>query len=248
MWQSRTELLLGKEKVKRLAGSNVLVVGLGGVGAYAAEMICRAGVGRMTIIDGDRISESNINRQLLASRSTVGKYKTGVMKDRLLDINPDLRLDTITRFIRHEHMEEILANGYDFVVDAIDTLTPKIFLIYTVIQKGIPLVSSMGAGGRLDPTLIRISDISETYNCKLARMLRKRLHKMGIREGFTAVFSPEEVPGKSVELTENEQNKASNVGTISYMPAVFGCACASVVIKQLVKDGNNDKGQQGRNQ
>ena len=233
MWQSRTELLLGKEKLEKLAASHVLVVGLGGVGAYAAEMICRAGVGKMTIVDGDKITESNINRQLPALNSSIGRYKTEVIAERLLDINPVLELVTINEFIHDERMIEILDRGYDYVVDAIDTLSPKILLIYHSLQKGIPVVSSMGAGGKVDPTAIRITDISKTYNCKLARILRKRLHKLGIRKGFTAVFSPEEVAGDSIELTEGEQNKASNVGTISYMPAAFGCACASVVIQAL---------------
>ena len=233
MWQSRTELLLGKEKLEKLAASHVLVVGLGGVGAYAAEMICRAGVGKMTIADGDKITESNINRQLPALNSSIGRYKTEVIAERLLDINPVLELVTINEFIHDERMIEILDRGYDYVVDAIDTLSPKILLIYHSLQKGIPVVSSMGAGGKVDPTAIRITDISKTYNCKLARILRKRLHKLGIRKGFTAVFSPEEVAGDSIELTEGEQNKASNVGSISYMPAAFGCACASVVIQAL---------------
>ncbi len=233
MWQSRTELLLGKEKLEKLAASHVLAVGLGGVGACAAEMICRAGVGKMTIVDGDKITESNINRQLPAFNSTIGRYKTEVIAERLLDINPVLELITINEFIHDERMIEILDRGYDYVVDAIDTLSPKILLIYHSLQKGIPVVSSMGAGGKVDPTAIRITDISKTYNCKLARILRKRLHKLGIRKGFTAVFSPEEVAGDSIELTEGEQNKASNVGTVSYMPAAFGCACASVVIRTL---------------
>ena len=233
-WLSRTELLLGAEKLEKLVAANVLVVGLGGVGAYAAEMLCRAGVGKMTIVDGDTINSSNINRQLPALGSTIGKPKTVVMADRLRDINPDLKLNTINEFIRDERMIEILDQGYDYVVDAIDTLSPKIFLIYHSMEKKIPVVSSMGAGGKLDPTRIQIADISKSYNCKLARILRKRLHKLGIREGFMAVFSPEEVPEESVILTEEEQNKKSNVGTISYMPAMFGCACASVVIKDLI--------------
>lgn len=234
MWQSRTQLLLGSENIEKLASSSVLVVGLGGVGAFAAEMICRAGVGRMTIVDGDRINETNINRQLPALNSTAGRYKTEVMEERLLDINPALELITISEFIRDKRMEEILDLGFDYVVDAIDTLSPKIYLIYHAMQKGFPLVSSMGAGGKLDPTAIMVSDISESYNCKLARILRKRLHKLGVRSGFTAVFSPENVPGESVELTPGERNKASNVGTVSYMPPAFGCACASVVIRGLI--------------
>jgi tRNA A37 threonylcarbamoyladenosine dehydratase len=233
MWQSRTELLLGRENTGKLASSNVLIVGLGGVGAFAAEMICRAGVGRMTIVDGDRINETNINRQLPALNSTAGRYKTEVMAGRLSDINPALELTTISEFIRDKRIEEILDRGFGYVVDAIDTLSPKIYLIYHSMQKGIPVVSSMGAGGKLDPTAIMVGDISESYNCKLARILRKRLHKLGIRSGFTAVFSPEEVSGESIELTPGERNKASNVGTVSYMPPAFGCACASVVIRGL---------------
>jgi tRNA A37 threonylcarbamoyladenosine dehydratase len=233
-WQSRTELLLGKEKLDKLASSSVLVVGLGGVGAYAAEMLCRAGVGCMSIVDGDVVNESNINRQLVALRSARGRKKTDVLGDRLLDINPDLQLTKISEFIRDERMIEILDQGFDYVVDAIDTLSPKIFLIYHSMQKGMPVVSSMGAGGKLDPSKIEITDISKTYNCKLARVLRKKLHKLGIRKGFTAVFSPEEVPGESIELIEGEQNKKSNVGTITYMPPAFGCACASVVIRGLL--------------
>lgn len=233
-WQSRTELLLGKEKLDKLASASVLVVGLGGVGAYAAEMIVRAGVGCMTIVDGDVLRESNINRQLMALNSTIGKNKTGLLGERLLDINPALRLNMITEFIKDERMIEILEMGFDYVVDAIDTLSPKVFLIYHSIHKGIPLVSSMGAGGKIDPSKIEITDISKTYNCNLARVLRKRLHKLGIRKGFTAVFSPEEVPGESIEPVEGEQNKKSTVGTISYMPPAFGCACASVVIRGLI--------------
>lgn len=235
-WQSRTELLLGKDKLDKLASANVLVVGLGGVGAYAAEMICRAGVGAMTIVDGDIVGETNINRQLVALNSTIGQNKTEVLGKRLLDINPHLQLDKISDFIRDDRIIEILDRGYDYVVDAIDTLSPKIFLIYHSMQKGIPIVSSMGAGGKLDPSKIEITDISKTKNCKLARILRKRLHRLGIRKGFKAVFSPEEVPEESVVLIEGEQNKKSNVGTISYMPPAFGCACASVVIRGLLQE------------
>lgn len=233
-WLKRTELLLGQESLIKLGKANVLVVGLGGVGAYAAELICRSGVGKMTIVDGDHVNETNINRQLVALNTTIGENKTDILAQRLLDINPDLQLTTINEFIRDERVIEILEQGFDYVVDAIDTLSPKLFLIYHCMQKGTPLVSSMGAGGKLDPTMIEITDISKSFNCKLARVLRKRLHKLGIRKGFTAVFSSEEVPGESVEPTENEQNKKSIVGTISYMPPAFGCACASVVIRGLL--------------
>ncbi len=230
-WLSRTVLCIGPEALSRLTSSNVLVVGLGGVGAFAAEMICRAGVGSMTIVDGDTIHKTNRNRQLPALTSTEGLSKAEVMGDRLLDINPDLNLTVIQEYIKDERMIEILDKGFDYVVDAIDTLAPKVFLIYHSINRKYPVVSSMGAGGKFDPLKIEISDISETTDCTLARILRKRLHRLGIREGFKAVYSPEVVDKKRVKSTEGERNKASIVGTISYMPAAFGIACASVVIR-----------------
>jgi len=232
-WLKRTELILGNEAIQKLKTSNVLVVGLGGVGAYAAEMICRAGVGSMTIVDGDAVHPTNRNRQLAALKSTEGLPKAEVMGERLKDINPDVRLTILHEYLKDERMVEVLDNGFDYVVDAIDTLTPKIFLIYHTLQKKMPLVSSMGAGGKYDPTLISIVDISETTDCSLARILRKRLHRLGIRDGFTAVFSPEEIDRSKIVPTNGEQNKASIVGTISYMPAAFGIACASVVIRDL---------------
>jgi len=232
-WQGRTKLILGEEGLNRLKSSNVLVVGLGGVGAYAAEMICRAGVGTMTIVDGDTIHETNRNRQLPALKSTIGQAKTEIMRLRLADINPDIKLTAVHEYLKDERMIEVLDQGFDYIVDAIDTLSPKIFLIYHAVRKKLPLVSSMGAGGKYDPTLISIVDISETTDCSLARILRKRLHRLGIRDGFTAVFSPEEIDRSKIVPTNGEQNKASIVGTISYMPAAFGIACASVVIRDL---------------
>jgi tRNA A37 threonylcarbamoyladenosine dehydratase len=232
-WLSRTELILGKEGVEKLKASNVLIVGLGGVGAWAAEMVCRAGVGALTIVDGDTVHSSNRNRQLPALRSTEGMPKAEVMGQRLRDINPDISLTVINEYIRDERMVEILDRGYDYVVDAIDTLSPKIFLIYHSMQRKLPLVSSMGAGGKFDPLRINVSDISETSDCSLARILRKRLHRLGIRDGFTAVYSPEGIDRSKIVATNGEQNKASIVGTISYMPAAFGIACASVVIRDL---------------
>ncbi len=232
-WLTRTELILDQEKIQKLKDSRVLVVGLGGVGAYAAEMICRAGVGTMTIVDGDTVHPSNRNRQLAALKSTDGLPKAEVMGLRMKDINPDMHLTVINEYIKDERMEEIIERGYDYIVDAIDTLSPKIFLIWHSIQNKIPIVSSMGAGGKFDPTRVTISDISETTNCSLARILRKKLHKLGIREGFTAVYSPEAIDKNRVIAAKDEQNKASVVGTISYMPAAFGLACASVVIRDL---------------
>ncbi|MEI6047380.1 MAG: tRNA threonylcarbamoyladenosine dehydratase [Bacteroidota bacterium] len=232
-WLSRTELLLGEDGLQKLKTANVLVVGLGGVGSYAAEMICRAGVGSMTIVDGDVIQASNRNRQLPALKSAEGLAKAEVMGMRLRDINPELNLIVIQEYLKDEKMTDVLDVGFDYVVDAIDTLSPKIFLIYHSLQKKFPLVSSMGAGGKFDPARISISDISETTDCKLARILRKRLHRLGIREGFVAVYSPEVIDKSKIVPTNGEQNKASIVGTISYMPAAFGIACASVVIRDL---------------
>jgi tRNA A37 threonylcarbamoyladenosine dehydratase len=232
-WLERTELLLGEEKLNTLRRAHVLVVGLGGVGAYAAEMIARAGVGRLTIADADVVSASNINRQLVALHSTVGRAKAGILAERLRDINPGIELTVVERYIRDEGTWELLdAARYDYVVDAIDTLSPKAALIKGALDRGLPLVSSMGAGAKTDPAKLEITDIGASHHCPLAHMLRKRLHKWGIHTGFWAVFSPEPIrPGAMVEC--DETNKKSNVGTISYMPAVFGCGCASVVVRGL---------------
>lgn len=233
-WTERTELLLGEEKLNILQNAHVLVVGLGGVGAYAAEMIARTGVGRMTIADADVVGESNINRQLLALTSTIGRNKSEVMAERLRDINPQIELTIITEYIRDEKTYELLdAAKYDYVVDCIDTLSPKVNLIAAALERGLPVVSSMGAGAKTDPTLIEVKDIGKSHHCPLAHMLRKRLHKLGIRSGFWAVFSPEPVREGAMIIAE-ETNKKSNVGTISYIPASFGCVCASVVIRDLL--------------
>lgn len=233
-WIERTDLLLGTERLDKLRNANVLVVGLGGVGAYAAEMLCRAGVGNLTIVDGDVVEETNRNRQLPALVSTQGKPKAEVLEQRFRDINPDVRLLVINDFLRDEKTIELLdSNKFDYVVDCIDTLSPKVFLIYHAVSRGLKVVTSMGAGGKLDPAQVRIADISKSHDCKLARVVRKRLHRLGIRKGITAVFSPEEVPDEAIRL-EQSQNKNSTVGTISYMPAVFGCFVASVVIRDLV--------------
>ena len=191
-WKTRTTLLLGEEAMNKLAGSHVLVVGLGGVGAYAAEQICRAGVGKMTIVDADQVNVSNLNRQLPALHSTLGKPKAEVMAARLLDIHPGLQLVVKNLFLRDEETETILDEAhYDFVVDAIDTLSPKVFLIYHALQRHIPIVSSMGAGAKVDPSAIRLADISKTTNCALAKAVRKRLRGLGIQKGLPVVFSTE---------------------------------------------------------
>ncbi len=232
-WLDRTKMLIGEEGLNRLLSARILVVGLGGVGAYAAEMICRAGTGSITIVDGDRIQPSNRNRQLISLKSTEGLLKAEVMGSRLLDINPDLNLEIISEYIRDERMVEILDMGYDYVVDAIDTLSPKVFLIYHSLQRKYPVVSSMGSGGKFDPLRISVTDISETTDCTLARILRKRLHRLGVRSGVTAVWSPEATDKTRILPAHGEVNKASVVGTVSYMPAAFGIACASVVIRDL---------------
>ncbi len=233
-WLERTELLLGERNLSLIRQAHVLVVGLGGVGAYAAEMLARSGVGRLTIVDADLVSPSNINRQLAALQSTVGRPKAEVLAERLCDINPQIKLDVVQEFIRDETTDALLdRHRFDYVVDAIDTLAPKVNLIKGALERSIPLVSSMGAGAKTDPTPIEITDISKSHHCPLAHMLRKRLHKLGIRKGFKVVFSPEPVRDGSMILCE-ETNKKSNVGTISYMPALFGCHCASVVIRDLI--------------
>ncbi len=233
-WQERTKLLFGEEKLKRLQQSHVLIVGLGGVGAYAAEQIVRAGVGEVTIVDGDRVHPGNRNRQLAALVSTEGMEKALVMQQRLLDINPDLKIHVVNEYIRDERMIEILSHPYDYVVDAIDTLAPKIFLLYHSLQKGHRVASSMGAGGKTDPSMVQIADISKSHNDNLARILRKRLHRLGVFEGIKVVFSPELVDNSAIILTENEQNKITTVGTVSYMPAIFGNFISSIVIRDLI--------------
>ena len=234
-WNTRTELLYGTERMARLAECHVLVVGLGGVGAYAAEQLCRAGVGRMTIVDADCVNESNLNRQLPALHSTLGQPKAEVMAERLLDINPALRLTVLNEFLRDERTEELLTQGhFDYVVDAIDSLSPKVFLLHCAYTHQIPIVSSMGAGAKTDPSQVRIADISKSINCTLARAVRKRLHALGIRKGIPVVFSTEFADMNAVIEVENESNKRTTAGTVAYMPAIFGCYLAAHVLKNMV--------------
>ena len=235
MWTERTQMLLGEDSIGRLAASNVMVVGLGGVGGYACEMLARAGVGHLTLIDCDTVGETNLNRQIIALHSTLGRPKAEVLKDRLLDINPELDIKIIERYVHEDTLEEIfgvIGRSPDYVVDAIDTLSPKIALIQYCLGHGLPLVSSMGSGAKLDATAVRADDISRTKMCPLAHMLRKRLHHLGIFEGFTAVYSVE-APRRCSVVLEESRNKKSQVGSISYLPAVFGCVCAQVVIRNI---------------
>ena len=232
-WLDRTEMLINASNLAKLRQSHVLVVGLGGVGAYAAEMLCRAGVGQLTIIDGDTIQPSNRNRQLLALCSNESRLKTETMAERLFDINPQVRLELFSEFIRDDRLIEIVSRNYDYIVDAIDTLAPKIFLLHYALKNNHRIVSSMGAGGKIDPLQIRVDDISKTYNCRLAYILRKRLRKLGVTTGIKAVFSTEQI-NKELVTPCDELNKKSVVGTISYLPAMFGCICASVVIRDII--------------
>jgi tRNA A37 threonylcarbamoyladenosine dehydratase len=233
-WMSRTELLLGEDKLKNLMNKNVLVVGLGGVGGICAEMIARAGIGRMTIVDGDVVDLSNCNRQIAALHSKEKILKATVMAERLLDINPAIQLNVIAEFIEGDKTIELVEKEpYDYVVDCIDTLTPKVWLIKACVDRNIPIVSSLGAGGRVDPLQLKVADIADSYQCKLARYVRKRLHAIGITTGVKVVFSPEEIDDSKVVVTEKAFPKKSIIGTISYMPAIVGCMVASVVIRDL---------------
>lgn len=233
-WKQRTRLLLGEEKSERLRQAHVLVVGVGGVGAYAAEMLCRAGVGRLTLVDADTVQPTNINRQLPALHSTLGQPKVEVLAARFRDINPEVELTVLPVFLKDENIPQLLdADRYDFVVDAIDTLAPKCYLIAEALRRRIKIVSSMGAGAKSDITQIRFADIWDTYHCGLSKAVRKRLQKMGIRHKLPVVFSTEQADPKAVLLTDDERNKKSTCGTVSYMPAVFGCYLAEYVIRRL---------------
>ena len=233
IWQQRTALLMGDEALSHLSQSTVAVVGVGGVGAYAAEMIVRAGVGHLVLLDCDVVSPSDKNRQLLALESNMGRVKVEVMTARLKDINPAHQVDIIAEYLTEENVASLLgAYKIDFLVDAIDTLTPKLALIEYCVKGGIPHVSSMGAGAKYDATKVRLTDLSKSYNCPLAYIVRKKLRKRGIEKGFKVVFS-EELPLREAIVEDAGRNKKSQVGTISYMPAVFGCICAQAAIAYL---------------
>lgn len=234
-WLSRTELLIGKENLEKLHRSHVLVVGMGGVGSFAAEFICRAGVGEMTIVDGDVVDPSNRNRQLPALATTHGQSKADLMSERLIQINPELKLHVIKEFIMPGMVDNLLSAPFDFVVDAIDSITPKLTLIKAAYAKNLKLVSSMGAGGKLDPTKLHVTDISKTYNCPFAQQIRKQLRQEGIKNGIKVVFSPEEPDKKSIMRTDGSNFKKSAYGTISYLPATFGATLSSVVIRDLIE-------------
>ena len=236
-WTNRTELLLGTDKMLRLHKAHVLVVGVGGVGAYAAEMLCRAGVGKITLIDADIVQPTNINRQLPATHSTLGRTKVEVLAERFHDINPEIQVNALPIYIKEEDVNNVLDavgnDQYNFIVDAIDTIAPKCALIIEALRRRIPIVSSMGAGAKDDITQIRFADIWDTYHCGLAKAVRTRLKKAGIRQSLPVVFSTEQANRNAIITIEGEQNKKSTTGTISYMPAVFGCYLTEYIIRKL---------------
>ena len=240
-WLQRTELLVKEEGIERLQNANILIVGLGGVGSFAAEFLVRSGIGNLTIVDGDTVDITNINRQLPALNSTIGKNKTDVVAERILDINPEINLKKINEFLEPERMEEILTQEkFDYVLDCIDSLSPKLALIIICKRKKIKLVSAMGAGGKTDPSKVMVRDISKTNNCFLAKQIRKKLKKEQIHKGFRCVFSTEIQDENSLKMTDGSNYKKSFYGTISYMPAIFGLYAAAEVIRFLLKKEQNE--------
>ena len=233
-WLGRTSLLIGEEKVRLLTTKHVMVVGMGGVGSFAAEFICRSGIGKMTIIDGDVVDPTNRNRQLPALASNHGQSKADIMAERLKQINPELELHVIKEFVNPEMVEKLLTLNPDYIIDAIDSITPKVTFLRLAYEKGIPMVSSMGAGAKLDPTQLKVVDISKTQICPFAHQVRKQLKKHGIFKGIKAVYSPETPIWDSLMLTDGSNFKKSAYGTISYLPATFGAAVASVAIRELI--------------
>ena len=240
-WLQRTELLVKEEGIEKLLSANILIVGLGGVGSFAAEFLVRSGIGNLTIVDGDTVDITNINRQLPALNSTIGKNKTDVVAERILDINPKINLKKINEFLEPERMEELLTQEkFDYVLDCIDSLSPKLALIITCKRKKIKLISAMGAGGKTDPSKVMVRDISKTNNCFLAKQIRKKLKKEQIHKGFRCVFSTEIQDENSLKMTDGSNYKKSFYGTISYMPAIFGLYAAAEVIRFLLKKEQNE--------
>ena len=240
-WLERTELLIKEKGIEKLQNANVMVVGLGGVGSFAAEFLARAGIGKMTIVDGDTVDITNINRQLPALHSTIGKTKAEIVAARLLDINPELNLTVKTEFLNPENMGEVLdCEKFDYVLDCIDSVSPKLSLIKESRRRKIKIISSMGAGGKIDATKIQVKDISKTNNCYLAKQVRKRLKRENnIVKGFKCVFSTELQNEESLKMTDGTNFKRSFYGTISFIPAAFGLHAAAEVINYLLKREEN---------
>lgn len=233
-WQQRTALLMGGDKMDRLHRARILIVGLGGVGGYAAEMLVRAGVGHLTLLDADRVQESNINRQLCALHSTVGENKVDVLAARYQDINPSISLDVRIEFLEEQAVAPLLEEGcFDFIVDAIDTIAPKTALIIEALKRKIPIVSSMGAGAKTDITKVEFADIWDTYHCGLSKAVRTHLKKAHLKRPLPVVFCSQQADRDAIVIVENERNKKSTTGTVGYMPAVFGCYLAQYVITRI---------------
>ena len=222
----RTVALLGEEKVARLRSARVLVVGVGGVGGCAAEQLCRAGVSTLTLLDGDRVDPTNLNRQLPALNSTIGRFKAEVLCERFRDINPEGTFTPEVRFLKADECGALLDGPFDLVVDAIDDVPAKAGLLRAAVSKGIPAVSSMGAGGKTDPAQVRCADIGKTFGDPLARRVRQELRRAGVTKGIRCVFSPEE---------RQQVQDFEVIGTVSYMPAVFGCHLAAAALKILLE-------------
>jgi len=236
-WLQRTELLIGTDSINKLKCANVLVVGMGGVGSFAAEFLCRAGIGQMTIVDGDRVDPSNKNRQLVALDSTVDIHKADVMAARMHDINSEMQLTVIKEFLTPDLMMELVTTKFDWALDCIDSLQPKLYFLGAAATNGVKVASSMGAGGRVDPQKVRIAPIFETDYCRFAHKIRKGLRRKGFSDAqIVAVYSEELVNRDSLQLTDGSNFKRSYYGTISYLPALFGLNLASVVIRDLIKD------------
>jgi tRNA A37 threonylcarbamoyladenosine dehydratase len=236
-WQERAELLFKEEGLNRLKNANVLIVGVGGVGSFAAEFLARAGVGNLTIVDGDVVDITNINRQLPALHSTVGMSKIDVVGDRLMDINPELNLTKVQEFLSPERAFEIVEEKYDYVLDCIDSVTPKLNLIIGAKRKRVKIISSMGAGGKMEASKVKVADITNTINCMFAKTIRRRLKEHKI-DKLKVVFSSEIQDETSLKMTDGSNYKKSFYGTNSYMPGLFGLYAAETVIRYLI---NNSK-------
>lgn len=235
-WLQRTELLIGSDSIEKLKQANVLVAGMGGVGSFAAEFLCRAGIGHMTIVDGDRVDPSNKNRQIVALDSTVNMHKADVMAARMHDINPEMKLGVIKEFLTPDLMMALVTTKFDWVLDCIDSLQPKLYFLGAAVTNGVKVASSMGAGGRVDPQKVRIAPIFETDCCRFAYKVRKGLRRKGFADAkIVAVYSEELVNRDSLQLTDGSNFKRSYYGTISYLPALFGLNLASVVIRDLIE-------------
>ena len=231
---SRTEMLVGADSIKKLSTSRVAVFGIGGVGGYVAEALARAGVGAIDLIDNDVVSESNINRQIIALSSTVGQLKTEVMRQRILDINSEAEIRCINKFVLPDNIDEFDFSAYDYVVDAIDTVSGKLAIIEKAYREGVPVISSMGTGNKLDPTRFEIADINKTSVCPLARVMRYELKKRGVKK-LKVLYSKEE-PIKPTNIQNNDKMKAVP-GSISFVPSVAGLIIGGEVIKDLIKKG-----------